>query len=69
MHKSTGVDLSKILGGANQNIGEGQKVVIIDESIDVSQLLGAYARVATLKSRPVHKICPKLMENPLSKTP
>ena len=39
---ATAVDLSKILGGGKQNIGE--KVVINDESICVSQLLGSRTR-------------------------
>ena len=34
--KCTGVDLSKIVGGTNQNIG-GQRVAITDENIGVSQ--------------------------------
>jgi len=36
---STGIDLSKILKGGNQNIGKGQKVAITDEILGVSQLL------------------------------
>ena len=39
MDGGTGVDLSKILEGENQNNGRGNKVVITDESMDVSQLL------------------------------
>jgi len=42
---STGVDLSKILGGQTKLLG-GQKVVISDKCMGVSQLLGACARAA-----------------------
>jgi len=38
-----GVDFSKILGRANQNVGE--RVVITDDSIGVSQLLGDVPRL------------------------
>src|SRR6218665_3961667 len=42
---TTSADLSKILGDS-QNIRGGQKVTKTDESIGVSQLLGAHARAA-----------------------
>ena len=38
-HLHPGVDLSKILG-ADQNIGGRQRVVITDENMGISQLLG-----------------------------
>ena len=43
----TSIDWSKILGG--QQKYWGQKVTITDETIDVSQLLGARARAAPPK--------------------
>ena len=43
----TCIDLSKLLGGASQNIGDGQKVVITDEIMGVSQLLGHIPKIYT----------------------
>ena len=48
----TCVDLSKILDGQNKILG-GQKVVKSDKCMGVSQLLGARARAALLKSTPM----------------
>ena len=39
MHKSTGDDLSTILGEQTKILGRGKRVVITDQSIGVSQLL------------------------------
>jgi len=48
----SGVDLSKVLG-ENQNIGGEQRVVITDEGIGISQLLGGACPRCPPKSSPM----------------